>query len=1074
MDEPEQNNIQGIEDWVKGQRKVFISPNKMQSIITFSTPEPKTRVNIDWTAYNTNPNGDCMIHALLIGCSPTFRGLSWEDKEEVAFSFRKTVFSQLVVSYYTTPQPRLNNEFPPLANQDILPGQGYRENSFPVENTAQNIQTRTAYLKKLIVTDARAGPRGYLPDTFLKPVCIEFNFNVLICDSYTKLFKLIPDSPVGVETIIIYYTGNNHFNGMSCLIGDKTHFIIRDELAVAVVEESNKELLLPADTLYCEYAKDGAMAYRNGENPENARVVTFREFADPPINGIKYCTGLAFTQQNPVYEKIDQFLTQEQKNERARLMNFQPPPGSAKGPSSSSSSFSPSFGLLGRAGSFDAFPDEETELILDTELKSPKQQEEKPQIDMTLQALRGMKEIAAAKLKKLEFVQWFFESGLPLDCEKLKQNKVLQANINKRLGEFETLNLLDKLYEGIFLGENSGSGDAKTKKQELLKFFTSSPEMEELCKLAKLDLVINNLSKFYEVARQKKYAVLFDDEDFEKGKFIQPPQGAEWNNLLKELQKRFKYTRANVVALLPYLEGSNALLAYRKAATLNIVDFVPGPIPPSKQISNLTPTKWLRELLTTYRMPGFPIQIAIDFEREDISDAFVKDIPEEAAKAALKEDYSFLNGKEFVKNMITNRNIPTTFKLAPEFAGTDLNEKRESSSEGEYFVTQKIPLLEENAPVFISREITEEVDNFERLDKNREEFDQMSLSQVSVPIFIIFSCLKRKKKSRTKIWQTLMTRPEKPKTQQDQAEIDRFIAELTDKNLLYEKNEANEFIYEPFHTSIIFLCNGKIYTIGYGSDPFYDAEQASAKDGDAKIKYLKKMEGTIKNITGLRDLQILGTGFIYSPDSLSIEDEELNYRIVDAGILKKSNIVRLNKILATVKQTRAITMVIGEAKDERIVTVEQLSCQTMCIYSRLATRYTQSLPFASQLMNCSSFVELGFPERINCTAPLGYSDPDACISKKFGKNVPIGEIFDLYFAPDTTIGAFKTKVGYDSDVPESAILFNKILKRVATVSTSWFISNKNTRVEEGGALKLKNRKKQKRPKNTTARKSSNK
>jgi hypothetical protein len=80
----------------------------------------------------------------------------------------------------------------------------------------------------------------------------------------------------------------------------------------------------------------------------------------------------------------------------------------------------------------------------------------------------------------------------------------------------------------------------------------------------------------------------------------------------------------------------------------------------------------------------------------------------------------------------------------------------------------------------------------------------------------------------------------------------------------------------------------------------------------------------------------------------------------------------------------------------------------------------------------------------------------------------------LYFAPDTTIGAFKTKVGYDSDVPQSAILFNKILKRVATVSTSWFMSNKNARVKEGGALKLKNRKKQKRPKNTTARKSSNK
>ena len=331
-----------------------------------------------------------------------------------------------------------------------------------------------------------------------------------------------------------------------------------------------------------------------------------------------------------------------------------------------------------------------------------------------------------------------------------------------------------------------------------------------------------------------------------------------------------------------------------------------------------------------------------------------------------------------------------------------------------------------------------------------------------------------------------MTKQGKPKTPDDQAEIDRFIAALTEKNLLYEKKEVNEktgeaeFIYEAFHTSIIILCNGKIYTMGYGSDPFYDAEQASAQNGDTKIKYLKKMEGIIKNITGLRDVQILGTGFIYSPDSLSIEDEQLNYRIVDAGILKKSNIVRLNKILATVKQTRAITMVVDDTNDagaieNKLVTVEQLSCQTMCIYSRLATRYMQGLPFASQLMNCSSFVELGFPERINCTATLGYSDPNACISKKFGQNVPIGEIFDLYFESKTTIGDFKKMVGYVSDVPPSVSLFNKVLKGVATVSTPWFIPNPKVGAgDKGGALKLKNRKKQKRPKNNTARKSSNK
>jgi hypothetical protein len=268
--------------------------------------------------------------------------------------------------------------------------------------------------------------------------------------------------------------------------------------------------------------------------------------------------------------------------------------------------------------------------------------------------------------------------------------------------------------------------------------------------------------------------------------------------------------------------------------------------------------------------------------------------------------------------------------------------------------------------------------------------------------------------------------------------------------------------------------------MGYGSDPVYDAEQASAQDGDAKIKYLKKMEGILKNITGLNDVQILGTGFIYSPDMLDIEDEELNYRIVDAGILKKSNIVRLNKLLATVKQVRANTMVIDDGEN-KIVTVEQLSCQTRCIYSRLASRYAQALPFASQLMNCSSFVELGFPDRIDCSKFFaGYSDPNACTSKTFGKNVPIGQIFDVYFGPGSTIGDLKNQVGYQSDVPTLVSKFSEYLKNVAPVLKPWFESatetpdNMENDVTFGGSsqkeLKLKKRRKQKRPKNFTARK----
>ena len=99
--------------------------------------------------------------------------------------------------------------------------------------------------------------------------------------------------------------------------------------------------------------------------------------------------------------------------------------------------------------------------------------------------------------------------------------------------------------------------------QEEMKESAEIKEMQELCELAKSDLVLNNVANFNEVARQPKYASLFSD----KGIFIQPPQNKQlWTKLLKELEKTFKLTKTNVLNLLPYLEGSNKLLAYRKAA----------------------------------------------------------------------------------------------------------------------------------------------------------------------------------------------------------------------------------------------------------------------------------------------------------------------------------------------------------------------------------------------------------------------------------------------------------------------------------------------------------------------------
>jgi len=60
---------------------------------------------------------------------------------------------------------------------------------------------------------------------------------------------------------------------------------------------------------------------------------------------------------------------------------------------------------------------------------------------------------------------------------------------------------------------------------------------------------------------------------------------------------------------------------------------------------------------------------------------------------------------------------------------------------------------------------------------------------------------------------------------------------------IYKREKDGEFIYESFHLSMIFLCNGKIYTLGYGSDPFADEEELKKGDkGDPNTVRLKKIE----------------------------------------------------------------------------------------------------------------------------------------------------------------------------------------------------------------------------------------
>jgi len=147
------------------------------------------------------------------------------------------------------------------------------------------------------------------------------------------------------------------------------------------------------------------------------------------------------------------------------------------------------------------------------------------------------------------------------------------------------------------------------------------------------------------------------------------------------------------------------------------------------------------------------------------------------------------------------------------------------------------------------------------------------------------------------------------------------------------------------------------------------------------------------------------------------------------------------------------------------------------VYSRLGSKYLQNFQFSSQLMNCSSFVEAIFYDRIDCTTSLFYSDPNACKSLNFNSQMKrynsveglVRATFNAYFEEGTTLLYFKDLVGYVPDAPPSVSLFNKVYNYITAPQV--VIGGK---VEINQEIKLKNRKKHKRPKNATARKSSNK
>jgi hypothetical protein len=352
-----------------------------------------------------------------------------------------------------------------------------------------------------------------------------------------------------------------------------------------------------------------------------------------------------------------------------------------------------------RAGEFDFnfFPDD-TDALPNTSNLTSFQEQNATRTDVkksTATALEELKNLAVGTLKKLEFFKLYYGNKIPKDCKRIDASRVPQLN-----------------------GADIGL----------------------LCQLANLELILNQAENMQ--IKAKEYPELFKE-----GKLNPNLNPIKWKMFLKKIKLTDKKARE----LLGYLDGVNKLSAFKKAAnydkTKENEDLV--------NLEKIPQQKWLREFLTTYKLTGYPIQIALDFNAQDIDDVFVKDIElTEQQKLQEEQDNDFVNGKPFVKSMVTNMSLPTNFKVADEFAGSELTQKivKTDKDDYDYYETQKIPFLKEYAEVVLSKELTATVESFEDFDSDSKNKDAR-MNKVSLPLYIIFACQKRKRVSKRKIWQ---------------------------------------------------------------------------------------------------------------------------------------------------------------------------------------------------------------------------------------------------------------------------------------------------------------------------------
>lgn len=642
-----------------------------------------------------------------------------------------------------------------------------------------------------------------------------------------------------------------------------------------------------------------------------------------------------------------------------------------------------------------------------------------PEQRTTAEYLQELKSNATKMLTNISIIKEYLnENNIPVNLDLISDSlkegpgnliRIKFDNSLDKLNASEGKENLKLLYKSC--GGTNESSNFALMKETIINFFQNNldnSESKNLFDLIKLDISVSQAELVKLTAKNLNIPEVegsYDDPNlllFELGK-----NKKMWNEVCREAALSLQ----DIKKLLPLMRGANKIISLRKAAgsTAGVSD---------EATDELIRGKNLKKFLEKYYLNNFKIHSIFDFDAKDINDDYIKDtgpktvmVPMSsfvAMEQGLQQDdqdhepgeeepeievIDYNTGKNYVRQMALYSDKPGTFTILNEYKGNKLNENVVTEDGTTYYMTEKLPLVNEYSQISVSREVSEGVDYFEN---NKDKFirEGKKISDISIPLYIVYSCLKRVKDKKTK----------------------------DKKTKEYKKDVNGNFVYTAFHISIIILFDGKIYTLGYGLDAEMDKTKKEKNQLGPLLTLLQDFEKTIKlRVPSFESVSLFGTGIILSPDSLDIDDESFSYDIIDMGILEKKHIMRLNTIFSSISQLYANTMVI-EGKKDYDLTIDTFIGETNTIYSRLSSSYLQTIQrnyklFDSftQIMNCSSFSESIFYDSIDCSKSkflVINSDPNKCISKNANfsdkRNVDekIKEVFNIYFEEATTVSDF--------------------------------------------------------------------